>query len=247
MTDMRGFRAKLDKLLKDTAKPVAIFDLDGTVFDVTYRTMEIVRRFIGTPEIRSRFPEQAQAASKLRHQDFLYSLDATLNNVGIDRYSEHAARFLHAAETFWYKHFFTDELLAFDVPYSGSLECVRHVHREGAHVVYLSGRDIPNMSKGTIEALEKHGFPHTGHGITIFLKPAYGMNDLLFKDQTLATIRELGETVFTIDNEPANVGLFCDRFPRALNVHFHSLFAKHAEVRENGAAVVKSFAELGFH
>ncbi|MBI3542032.1 MAG: HAD family hydrolase [Deltaproteobacteria bacterium] len=167
-------RKKLDELVKNVKKPIAIFDLDGTLFDVTYRTMEILKRFIAQPEIRARFPEQVLMASKLRYQDYVYSLDASLTGIGIDRYSEHAAHFLHAAETYWYKHFFTDPLMAADVPYPGALACVRHLRENGAQIVYLSGRDIPNMSQGTIAALEKGGFPHTGHDIVICLKPAYG-------------------------------------------------------------------------
>lgn len=239
-------RQKLDRLLEDSKKPIAIFDLDGTLFDVTYRSMEIVRRFLALPEMRAKFPEQVATVQKLRYQDYLYSLDATLNAAGIDRYSEHAAHFLHSAETFWYKHFFTDELIAHDVPYAGALACVKYFHGRGAEVVYLSGRDIPNMSKGTIEALEKHGFPHSGHRVAMILKPAYGQDDLLFKKQALETISAEGEVVFTIDNEPANVQMFADRFPQGIHVHFSSLFAKKLELSGNNLAVVKAFPELGF-
>lgn len=239
-------RAKLEELLKASKNPIAIFDLDGTIFDVTYRSMEIVRRFLALPDIRSRFPEQVAIVNRLRHQDYHYGLEATLNSVGIDRYSEHAAHFLHAAETYWFKQFFTDELLAFDVPYPGALECVRHLKERGTRIVYLSGRDIPNMSVGTIGALGKHGFPHTGHGVTICLKPAYGQDDLLFKKQSLETIAASGEVILTLDNEPANVQMFADRFPRALNVHFNTLFAKKLELKGRSIATIKGFEELGY-
>ncbi len=239
-------RKKLDDLLASVEKPVAIFDLDGTVFDVVYRSMEIMRRFAQQPEIRTRFPEQLAKIAKLRHQDYLYSLDATLNNVGIDRYSEHSAHFLHAAETFWYKHFFIDELLAYDVPYPGALACVNHLRAKGTQIVYLSGRDVPNMSQGTINSLEKHGFPHTGQNIAICLKPAYGLDDLLFKKQSIENISTQGEVIITLDNEPANVQLFADRFPKAVHIHFNSHYAKKLDLKGRHLHVIKSFSELGF-
>jgi phosphoglycolate phosphatase-like HAD superfamily hydrolase len=239
-------RSKFDKLLESTKKPVAIFDLDGTVFDVTHRSIEILKQFLEADDIQSKYPEQVLIAKKLRYQDHLYSLEATLNGVGIDRYSEHAAHFLHAAETFWFKHFFRDELLAYDQPYPGALECVKHLHKAGAQIVYLSGRDIPNMSRGTINSLEKHGFPHAGHGVTMCLKPAYGQDDLLFKKQSIETIASEGEVIFTIDNEPANVQMFGERFPKAMNLHFDTLYAKKLELKGSSIHVVKSFSELNF-
>lgn len=239
-------RKKLDAIVAQTSKPVFILDLDGTLFDVVYRTMEIMKRFAAQPEIREKFPEHLGTVNKLRHQDYLYSLEQTLNSVGIDRYSEHNAHFLHAAETFWFKHFFTDDLVLADQPYAGASEFVRHYHREGVQIVYLSGRDIPNMSRGTIECLETHGFPHTGHGVTICLKPAYGQDDLLFKKQSLETIRSLGEVVATFDNEPANVQMFIDNYPNALNFHFVSHYARHLELSGSSLHKIKSFTELEF-
>ncbi|MEW6058298.1 MAG: HAD family hydrolase [Bdellovibrionota bacterium] len=241
-----SFKHELDKRIQASRRPVAIFDLDGTLFDVTYRSMEILKRFLAQPDTRSHFPEQWAAASKLRYQDFLYSLEATLNNIGIDRYSEYAARFLHAAETYWFKHFFTDDFVVHDVPYPGALSCVQSLRQQGVHIVYLSGRDIPNMSRGTLQALENHGFPHQGHGITVCLKPAYGQDDLLFKKQSIETISSEGEVIFTIDNEPANVQMFLERFPEAFHVHFHSLFARPMELRGQHLRVAKSFGELGY-
>lgn len=241
-----SLRKKLDALVEQTSKPVFIFDLDGTLFDVIYRTMEIMKRFTAQSDIRERFAEQLGIVEKLRHQDFLYSLEQTLNSIGIDRYSEHAAHFLHAAETFWFKHFFTDELVLADQPYAGAAECVKHYHKQGAQIVYLSGRDVPNMSRGTIECLERHGFPHTGHGVTICLKPAYGQDDLLFKKQSLETIAQLGTVVATFDNEPANVQMFIDHYPKGLHFHFNTQYARKLELKGAGLNVIKSFTELEF-
>ncbi|MBI3542033.1 MAG: hypothetical protein HY075_01980 [Deltaproteobacteria bacterium] len=70
---------------------------------------------------------------------------------------------------------------------------------------------------------------------------------MLFKRQSIETISAQGEVIFTIDNEPANVQMFADRFPNALNVHFNSHYAKKLELKGASIHVVKSFTELGYH
>lgn len=227
-------------------KPVAIFDLDGTVFDVVYRTMEILKRFLAQTEIRSRFPEQVATCEKIRHQDHHYTLQATLAAVGLDPYLENNAQFMHLAENFWFRHFFKDELLLFDVAYPGAQACVTDFHKRGVHIVYLSGRDIPNMSKGTIESLEKGGFPCHGHNVTLFLKPAFGQDDLLFKKQAIETIKQTGEIIATFDNEPANVEMFLKAFPKALHFHHNTHFARAVELKGENLHVVKDFVEMGY-
>lgn len=241
-----NFREKVLEILRATHRPVAVFDLDGTVFDVTHRSVEILRRFLDQPSVAEQFPRLTALAKTIQYKDFKYSMEQTLNAFGIDRYSQQNADFLHAAEDYWFKNFFTSELLAFDRPYAGALECVQFFHKNGAHIVYLSGRDIPNMSAGTIRSLEDYGFPHEGHTVSIFLKPAYGQDDLLFKKGALDTISQLGDVVASFDNEPANVQLFLDRYPKALNVHYHSLFSRPQTLSGESLRIVRTFAELGF-
>lgn len=243
---MKAARKKLEELLASTSKPVAIFDLDGTLFDVTFRTSEILKRFLKLPHVREKYPQQAALVEKLKKDDHAYSLESTLNRLGIDRYSEHAAHFIHEAETFWFKHFFTDEFVQHDLPYEGAKECVHFFKERGAHIVYLSGRDIPNMSRGTLIALEQHGFPIKGHGVTMCLKQAYALDDYLFKKQSLESIRSEGTVVATFDNEPANVKLFLEEFPQAVNFHFDTHYAKELPLHGEHFYAIKSFREIGF-
>lgn len=239
-------RIELDHLLTTVEKPLVIFDLDGTIFDVTHRTIEIVNRFIATPKIADEFKEQIDLVKSLKYEDYQYSLEGTLQNAGIDRYSEKNIEFLHKAIGFWYKNFFRDALLEFDIPLPGSKECVTHCHNSGAHIVYLSGRDTPNMSRGTLAALERHGFPHTGSKVSVYLKPSYGLNDLYFKRHAIEAIQHFGDVISTFDNEPANVKLFVEGFPNALNFHVDTLFAKKIELKGKNLRTIKNFCELGF-
>ncbi len=236
-------KEKLENLIKSTARPVVIFDLDGTLFDVNYRHLEILRRFANLSEIVQEFPSQVAIIKQIKPQDFHYSIEATLNAQGIDRYSEHSARLVHLCEEFWFKHFFTNEILAFDMPVPKVKECVEWFYKKAVHIVYLSGRDIPNMSEGTIAALKKHTFPFD-QKTTLELKPKYGEDDLLFKKHALEDIAHLGEVVATFDNEPANVQLFLDAFPNALNFHYDSLYAKKLQLIGKSLYVIKSFQEI---
>lgn len=237
---------KLIGIIEKTSKPLVLLDLDGTLFNVNHRHLEILRRFALQPQIRSEFPTQVAILEKIEESDFHYAIASTLDAKGIGRYSEHAARFIKLVEAYWFKHFFTDDFVLMDRPYPGAVECVKALRKAGAHLAYLSGRDVPNMRRGTMEALEKHGFPHSGGGISVFLKPAYGQDDLLLKKLAIRTIRSEGEVVATFDNEPANVRLFAQEFPRAMNFHFDSVYARRIELKGSGAYVIRSFAELGF-
>ena len=48
-----------------------------------------------------------------------------------------------------------DELLSADQPYAGAKDLVCWLHERKVKIVYLSGRDIPNMARGTLDSLEK--------------------------------------------------------------------------------------------
>jgi hypothetical protein len=236
----------LKNLIQKSKAPIAIFDLDGTLFDVNYRHLAILNEFINQKEIQEKFPNECSKVQKIKITDFVYGIEATLNLLGIDRYSENSAHFIKLAEQYWFKKFFTDDYVLFDKPYEKAQNCVQWFHQQGVHIVYLTGRDIPNMSKGTSTALEKFGFPHTGHNVSMFLKPAYGLDDLLFKKNALELIQSKGEVIFSIDNEPANVQMFIDHFPEAVHVHFDSLYARKLELKGKNLFVIKSFTELDF-
>ncbi len=243
---LANLKSELGKKIEKSEKPVVIFDLDGTVFNVNHRHIAIFESFVNQTEMKKTFPEFCKKILALGLNDFHYSIEDTLNSIGIDKYSEHSAHFIKNAVGFWFKHFFTDEFVKTNKPFEKALECVNFFHKNGVHIVYLSGRDVPNMSQGTIQALESNGFPHTGHGISLFLKPAYGIDDLLFKKHSLDLIRSEGEVIATFDNEPANVQLFIDQFPQAIHFHFKSQYARHLDLKGSNFHVIQGFTEIGF-
>lgn len=241
------FKKNLAPLLETTKQPIAIFDLDGTLFDVGYRTLEILSRFVAQAEVMRDYADEIEKIGRLDpKKDFKYTLEQNLAHVGITHHSAREALFIKNATDFWFKHFFTDELVLADQVYQGAADAVRWFHERGARVVYLSGRDVPNMSRGTIAMLEQGGFPIHEDRVSLILKPDFSMDDLLFKKQAIETIRSEGGVVATFDNEPANVAMFLDEFPEGWHVHFISAFARHMDLRGARFAAIKAWAELGF-
>ena len=241
------FKKNLAPLLETTPQPIAIFDLDGTLFDVGYRTLEILSRYCARPEIMRDYAPEIEKIGQLNpKKDFKYTLEQNLAHVGIGHHSAREALFIKNATDFWFKHFFSDELVLADQAYDGAADAVRWFHGRGARVVYLSGRDVPNMSRGTIAMLEQGGFPIHEDRVSLILKPDFAMDDLLFKKQALETIRSEGTVVATFDNEPANVAMFLSEFPEGWHVHFDSAFAHHLELRGERFAAIKGWDELGF-
>jgi hypothetical protein len=84
-------------------------------------------------------------------------------------------------------------------------------------LVYLSGRDAPNMLVGCADALRRHQFPVGIPRTAIVLKHAFEDDDLTFKRESLDFIDHLGDVVSTFDNEPANCNLFARRWTSGLH------------------------------
>ncbi len=243
---MRDFQKKLSQQIQLTQRPIAVFDLDGTLFDVTWRTIEIMKRFAAEPTSKDRYHSEFALLRNISHENFKYSLEQNLNELGITRHSERGASFIREAQDYWFKHFFTDEGVLWDRAYAGASACVHWFVNQGVRIVYLSGRDVPNMSRGTLTALERDGFPHKGDRISLVLKPDFHMDDLLFKKQSMEIIKSEGGVVATFDNEPANVQMFLNEFPEAWSVHYQSAFAKHLELSGPKFIGVNTWTELGF-
>ena len=189
--------------------PVAVFDLDGTLFDNGPRTWEILVDFAeneGNADLR----RSLDAARRTR---LPYLLQETLTALSIAD-----AAVVERAHTFWAARFFTDAHQAHDLPIAGALALVRALYDAGATIVYLSGRDVPNMLIGVCESLRTHGFPVGLARTSIVLKPSFHDDDLTFKKSALSFIDSMGEVVACYDNEPANCNAFAERWPDALHV-----------------------------
>ncbi|MBI2083434.1 MAG: hypothetical protein HYT76_07665 [Deltaproteobacteria bacterium] len=211
------------KAVRTTERPVVVIDLDDTLFAMLWRHVAIFREYgrrHKVPLMELIGPEHLTSWNKSK---------VLVDNLGLD--PTWFARHEHEIEEFWRSRFFTNSYIAHDLPLPGAAEYVRQLHEAGAHIVYMSGRSEARMLEGTVQSLRRHHFPTPDQGkVTLMLKtPEFdphrdsGMppdeiirlahrSDVAFKEWAIEKVRPLGNVVACIDNEPANINLFRDKF-----------------------------------
>ncbi|MFZ4734317.1 MAG: haloacid dehalogenase-like hydrolase [Bradymonadia bacterium] len=213
--------------------PVVVFDLDHTLMDNGPRTVQILIEFAVAQGDTAL--EAALRAGPRHHLPYL--LKDILAQVG-----EVRAEVVEAASKFWRERFFTDAPQQHDEPLGGALAFVRESYEAGATVVYLSGRDAPNMAVGCVESLRRHGFPIALAHTVLVLKPTFEMPDLEFKRDVVDFLGTLGTVVGAFDNEPGNCNMFRRMFPDALSVFVETTWAPNPPPLDEGIPTVPDFS-----
>lgn len=234
----RALGAVIELIRQRTAvqrSTLAIFDLDGTLFDNRTRTIFILR------EISEKFSEMTPAlyAAFERFQDLAiveYSLDATLAKMGVTHPAE-----IDFIKSEWTKRFFSDEYQLYDMPIAGAKAYVEKVHAAGATVIYLTGRDVGRMLVGTTEVLRLYGFPVGVAGTMTIVKKAFEQDDEIFKNEVSDYIDRLGEVVAVFENEPANANILQKRFPTAASFLVLTQHKPDAPPLDPGIARIENF------
>ena len=223
-------RIRSTKVARHT--PVVVFDLDHTLFDNGPRTIILLREFalsVGETQLHQRLAAVPELGVP-------YQVSEVLAGVG-----EHRPEIVQAAHAYWLARFFTDDIQRVDVPVAGAREYANETFEAGATVVYLSGRDVPNMLVGCTESLRTHGFPVGLAHTVIVLKPNFEMRDLDFKRDVIDFLDTLGSVVATFDNEPANCNLFRRMFPNGVSVFLDTAMAPEAPPLDDGIPHIKDF------
>lgn len=187
---------------------VAVFDLDGCLFDNRPRQIQILREFAAKEHLTELYRVEPH-----HFQD--WSMRTTMRNAGIaDSWiEEHYPRI----RAYWESTFFTSAYCLYDHAMPGAVQLVRAIHHAGMQVVYLTGRD-ETMRAGTDESLRRFGFPLGVPRTQLIVKPTFEMDDTTFKEGAMEGIAALGKVAIYIDNEPANVNMFRARHPAAMVV-----------------------------
>ncbi len=128
---------------------LVVVDIDNTILDSRYRTLEALQRF-----------GRAQNIPELR--------DLALNDVRIDGASTVAhleldAKYLglgKAVQAAWMRFFWDPNNLQYDQPIPGVMQWLTRAADAGAQVIYLTGRDDRLRDK-TIEKLRLCGAPNS--------------------------------------------------------------------------------------
>ncbi|MCG3174205.1 MAG: hypothetical protein GMKNLPBB_02433 [Myxococcota bacterium] len=187
--------------------PIVIFDLDDTLFDNRERTLGILREYAAQAGVAD--SPTGRALRGLRPEHIEYGVEASVAKVGVTE-----ARELEKIKSFW-KPRFMGAWAVHDRTLPGAVDYVHRLHRAGALVVYLSGRDAPRMLQPTVQALQIAGFPVGANNTMLILKPDAAMEDEAFKNTVFPALRRLGKVLASFDNEPGNVNAMKAAYPDA--------------------------------
>jgi hypothetical protein len=213
---------RVSKEIQVGGRPIVIFDLDSTLYEVGPRTFKIIQDWTESPR-GSMVPEFRDWVRSLKEDHVRYSVaetleEAFLRHKQVPAWGENRREWIESIQRFWFERFFTDEYLIFDRAYPRAMEFVSQVYRSGAEVVYLTGRHEGNMGRGTILNLVRDGFPWGFDRIHLLMKPRFEIPDLEFKLGASLEFCRSGRLIASFENEPPNIAALYRQFPEAMHV-----------------------------
>jgi len=180
----------------------------------------VLNRFTELPETLRDFPESIEAMKTAKTARGDWGIKAAVIRAGL---ANHKAEFHQRLKDFWLQSFFSDEYLEFDQPYDGAVQFVRALWNANAEIVYLTGRDVARMGKGSVDVLKKWDFPVAEERASLVLKPLKGMDDADFKSGWFEKISPgTYEHIWFFENEPVNIASLRSRLPNIEVIFFDS-------------------------
>jgi hypothetical protein len=213
---------------------VVVFDLDGTLMDNRPRVVAILHEL--AEHWWARHPDAAAACARAENDDIGYGFVENLRRLGVHGTALHEEGF-----AFWKQRFFADPHVRHDVEVAGARAFAQAVHDAGAVVVYLTGRDLPNMALGSFASLRDLGFPIGVIGTELVVKPRFEMLDDVFKRAVAPDLRRLGTVIASFDNEPLNVNIFLEAHPESIGVFLDTQYAPAPPALDPRADVIHTF------
>ena len=207
----------LEKAKNSKRASACIFDLDGTLFDVGYRTIGILKEWLNS-EASAKFEKSLiQKISKINYSHVGYSLSHLFENSGFDLRNQEIMSLFSSVEKLWKKKFFDGvTLVKYDQLMKNSSSFVNLVHKNNIEVFYLTGRYANSMSIGTLEQLHKFNFPSFENNLILKANPFE--DDQLFKAEQVRKITERYEVVGNFENEYLNIAYMALEVKDAINV-----------------------------
>lgn len=214
---------------------VGVFDLDGCLFDTRPRQVKIIREYASMNDALDLYC--------IREEHFTdWSLATTMRNAGMDE--DRIESLKKDLAQFWASRFFTSDYVTHDHAMPGAVDLVKRCQAAGLKIAYLTGRDN-TMRAGTASAISAWGFPLNGEDARLFTKPTFEMDDTEYKDQALLEISEMATPVLFMDNEPANVNKFRERFPDSLVVFVETDHSPRKDEPNPEIPWLRSFSRTG--
>lgn len=215
-------------------RPLAVFDLDGTLFYYTLRVRHILLDALKGKE--KQFPGARILIEHIPHTEYEYLVLDTIKkyDIKIPGLDEHLL-------SFWERWFFDNKYLKYDEPVPGAVEFVNELTDNGIFIIYLTGRDVLRMGKGTEKSLKKNGFPMDKDKARLMLKPKFEDDNWEHKNLKMKEIKELGKVAAAFDNEPGEVNILADHFPDSIVVLVRSLHSPDAPESRDSVYRIDNF------
>lgn len=228
--NLKNFKAreiynKIEHLaLVKKSNPLIIFDLDSTLFDVAPRLEKVLTDIALEPVMMEKFPSVVPHFKNIRTERRDWGFVEVLHRAGVEHDN---LDLFKTVRQLWIEKFFSNEYIHYDVPYQGSVDFVRKIEKLNIPIVYLTGRDIKRMERGSREVLLKWDFPLDDKMSRLVLKPEPSMDDALFKrDWIHDHMINFQSPVFLFENEPVNINLIAKELPQVELVFFDSTHSR---------------------
>lgn len=230
MSLLHKILVRTQELTSKRKQSLIVFDLDSTLFDVSPRLERILLDFAAIPVNQRRFPEQIALFKDIRALRTDWGIKNALQRAGLD--GNHP-EFQEAVKSYWQKNFFSNHYLQFDRPYEGAIEYVQALHKAGATIAYLTGRDVERMGTGSIEVMKEWRFPMEDRA-ELVLKPHRSIDDAEFKSNWFLKAQKMPFSSITFfENEPVNLHHLIRKCPSIEMVFFDSTHSGLAHPPEN--------------
>lgn len=220
------------RLAASRPRPVAVFDVDSTLFSTAERhrriLVEVAQETGDEPLLR--------LALATPSATFRWSVDEPVRAAGLGTPER-----LTRLRTRWQEMFFDDGWCALDLPMPGAVETVRLLADAGVLVVYLTGRIASRMEQGTLALFRRWGLPlHDGRAMLV-MKTDPHQPDAVYKHEALDRLAHLGDVVATWENEPGHANDFARRFPDAVHVLLDTVHTPDAPPPEAAVRVIPTW------
>lgn len=216
------------------SRVAVIFDLDSTLFCVSPRTENILRRLAEEPEFRSKFAIEAEILKSVVVLPSDWGIRQVLEREIFKETFSNEKRpsiaqmeIFKAVRDYWRRYFFSSYDLDKDTIYPSANEYVRHLHSLGADILYLTGREEGPMRDGTIKALKAWGFPFEDY-TKLIMKPSQVQTDESFKGNVLKELIQKYDHIWFFENEPIIIEQVRPLVPQVRIVFIDSVHAGKA-------------------
>lgn len=207
----------IKKAKKTKKKPICVFDLDGTLFDVGYRTIGIIKEWLESDAAMHFDKSILQKIRKINYDHIGYSLSHLFENSGFDLRNQQIMAVFSSIERVWKKKFFDGiSLVKYDQTIENSCEFVKYLKNNGLEIFYLTGRYWHSMRHGTIEQLKKFDFPLLEENLILKLNPFE--DDQLFKAEQIRILGKEFDICGNFENEYLNLAYMALEAKNAINV-----------------------------